>query len=121
MREFNIGDIVYFDRNSVRGRGEILEKNVGANKSCQLLEMLDECNWGYGHNGGGYCMGHYSEKNYWYVPMDDASLKLLQSAEEVVIRQNLWMDLLNVIMNCLFVKFGWLMQKMEKIKLKKPN
>ena len=100
MREFNIGDIVYFDRILVRGRGEILEKNVGANKSCYLLEMLDECNRGYGHNGSGYCMGHYSEKNYWYVPMDDASLKLLQSANSEFIHITRDGDKVHAILKC---------------------
>lgn len=81
MKEFNIGDIVYFESCSKKGRGKILEKNVGSGKNCYLLEMLDECNRGYGHNGCGYCMGHYSEENCWYASMDGLYLKLLQSAK----------------------------------------
>lgn len=80
MKEFNIGDIVYFESCGKKGISKILERNVGMNKKCYLLEMLDECNRGKGHNGIGACLGHYSGCNCLYAVMDDSSLKLVAPA-----------------------------------------
>lgn len=79
MKGFNIGDIVYFEH-GLKGRGKILEKNVGASNNCYLLEMLDECNRGKGHNGSGYCLGNYTGSNCWYVLMHNPNIKLVEPA-----------------------------------------
>lgn len=80
MKKFNIGDIVYFESCGKKGKGKILEENVGMGKNCYLLEMLDECNRREGHNGVSYCAGHYTGNNCWYVNMDGSSLKLVAPA-----------------------------------------
>lgn len=77
MREFNIGDIVYFDFDAKRGRGKILEKDE---RDCNveiLVEMLDAHNKGTGHNG---FTKKYKGNNCWYIPMDAPYLKLIHSA-----------------------------------------
>ena len=81
MKEFNIGDIVYFEH-GLKGRGKILEKNVWDDKNWYLLEMTDECNRGKGHNGGGsdLCIGKYKGGNCWYVPADNSTIKLVAPA-----------------------------------------
>lgn len=81
MKEFNIGDIVYFEH-GLKGRGKILEKNVWDDNNWYLLEMIDECNRGKGHNGGGsdLCIGKYKGGNCWYVPVDNSTIKLVAPA-----------------------------------------
>lgn len=80
MKEFNIGDIVYFESCGKKGISKILERNVGMNEKCYLIEMLDECNRGKGHNGIGTCLGHYSGCNCLYAAMDDPTIRLVAPA-----------------------------------------
>lgn len=80
MKEFNIGDIVYFESCGKKGISKILERNVGMNKKCYLIEMLDECNRGKGHNGIDACLGHYSGCNCLYAAMDDPTIVLVAPA-----------------------------------------
>lgn len=80
MKKFNVGDIVYFNYGSRKGKGKILELNVGCCRDSFLVEMLDEYNKGMGHNGHYNVTRKYKGNNCWFVPMNHDSLKLIARA-----------------------------------------
>lgn len=96
MKEFNIGDIIYFDDGHEKGIGEILEKNTEVLNRYYLLEILDECNRGSGYNGIGRCKG----ENYRFVFMDYSSLKLVAPANSEFIHITRDGDKVHAILKC---------------------
>lgn len=78
--KFKVGDIVEFEEGIIRGKGRIVETYSGIIDKSYLVELLGELK-GKGHKGNTHSKNNYKKDDYWFVKMDNETLRLVSQKE----------------------------------------